>query len=330
MLAAINKKVSALRYKLEIITLEQLTPDIGQVIVLGISPSWVSNVISTATAIGVKAIAVSCYPEEYYLNTSYILINHEHAMQKCLDYLSLDCGKKKTALYAINSNSYADSVKARYFNTEDIYYSAGLEKCYDTFLPNIRKYDSVICSNYISAVSLSTRLKHDGISVPDDLFIISFGDSLLGCSISPDITEITLNYEQLGVQAVMLYTYLKKQKLDLNMTVYVPCELIPRKSTNYIECSQEGTNYNPISSIGTYFLDDSEAVKIQSLEKMLRYCEDIDIKLINALLQGRSYAQLADESFLSEGALKYRMKRLLKSSGISSVNELLSLYKQYI
>ena len=171
-------------------------------------------------------------------------------------------------------------------------------------------------------------IRDSGISVPDDVFIVSFGDSLVGSKVG--ITEITLNYKQLGVQAVMLYTYLKKQKLDLNMTVYVPCELIPRRSTNYVKCSQDGTNYKSAGNVGKSFLDNSEAMQIQSLEKMLRYCEDIDIKLINALLKGQSYAQLSDDTFLSEGALKYRMKRLLKNSGINSVNELLLLYKQYI
>ena len=77
-------------------------------------------------------------------------------------------------------------------------------------------------------------------------------------------------------------------------------------------------------------MQDERLLEIQSLEKMLRICDDIDFKIIDGLIDSKSYSKIGDELYISESSVKYRIKRLLAGSKIESIAKILKVYTKYI
>ena len=337
-LNGIADRASSLRYELCEHNEDTLCdiPKNDSVIVIGTSRRWVARVIFAAGTYSVKTVAVSCQPLEAVGCSSFVLIDHGGATKECLGYLR-SAGRTKTALFGINNNnhSYADTVKTGYFHSEDIYYidsESGMDRCYDEFLGRIENYDSVVCSNYITAVYLMNRFRKEGISVPDRLFVMTYGDSVIGRLMSPSLTTITLNHELLGVQAVNLCRFpFFTQDRDVNITVYVPCRIIAAESTGNVPyvAGVGGVNNPEREDYSTNKLG-VKLSGIQALEKLLRLCNDSDFGLISLLASGCSYSKTAELLYISESTVKYRIKRLLGGSGIDSIAEALSLYAKYI
>lgn len=78
------------------------------------------------------------------------------------------------------------------------------------------------------------------------------------------------------------------------------------------------------------FKVDADILEIQALEKLLRLCDETDIKLLKIISESKTYAGIGDSLYISEGAIKYRLKRMLNGSGIDSVERILKLYNKYV
>ena len=174
------------------------------------------------------------------------------------------------------------------------------------------------------------RLKKDGITVPQNLYIAAYGDSIIGNMFEPSLTTVTLDHEMLGIQAVNLCRFHNFSAENVNVTVRVPCEIRVAGSTEnmpYIKGESPQRNECMHENI---FRDNEQIKEIQSLEKLLRMCGDADFDIINGLLGEKAYNRIGDSLYMSEGSVKYRVKRLLGGSGIESSTKMLDLYKKYI
>ena len=193
----IEKKAASLRYKTRICTSNALNADMKNVIIIGTSPMYVAPILSKAALLEIHAIVISCQPIEMESKTNYVLIDHNSATKESIEYLQA-CGRKNIALYGINRNSYADMIKTKYFDEADIYYNCGknaIQNCYEHFANKVKLYNAVVCSNYITAIYLMCRLKDIGICIPDDLYVIAYGDSIIGNMFTPSLATVTLNHE---------------------------------------------------------------------------------------------------------------------------------------
>ena len=116
-------------------------------------------------------------------------MNHAEATRTLLKYLR-DCGREKTAFFALNPNSAADLTKQDVFAAwsrrfpvaagPNVFWNRGsLKECYESFFSHVCRFDSVICANDIAAAALLEQLKKDGVTVPKELYLLSYGDSSL-------------------------------------------------------------------------------------------------------------------------------------------------------
>lgn len=331
-LCGIEKKVASLRYKARICSYDMLNADMENIIVVGTSPSYVTSILSKTSLLGIHTIVISCQPMETEGNTSYVLIDHNSATRECIEYLQC-CGRKNIALYGINRNSYADMIKTKYFENKNIYYSSGknaMQDCYDAFAKQVSRYNAVICSNYISAIYLMRRLKCAEICVPDDLYIVTYGDSVIGNMFNPSLTTVTLDHEQLGIQAVNLCRFPDMLSESISVTVRAPCKIHVAKSTDNIPYVKSVNNFTHSDISDNIFMQDEQLLEIQSLEKMLRKCDDIDLKIIGGLLESKSHIKIGGALYISESSVKYRIKRLLTGTSIESTAKMLEIYTKYI
>ncbi len=322
----INEKVSSLRYSVNFCSDVSEAKD--EIIIIGTSPDYVIKKIDEAAEKNILPIIVGCRPDETDSRASYVIINYDEATECALNYLH---GTKpgKTALYGVKENSFSDIKKSHFFSPEDIYYFSGenaAKDCFDTFYEKINIYGSVLCVNYVSAVSLIKRLREKGLTTPKDIHIACFGDSAIGSLLG--VSVITLDHNLLGRQAVTLYKYLSSVSDRVSICAFVSSRIVPGKTTenkNYTPSKSKKQNKNEIDIFSAV----SELSEIQRLEKMLRKCDGTDFKIITMLQKNIRYADILDSLFISGGTLKYRIKKLLAASECENVKEMLHLFEEY-
>ncbi len=332
---AIIKKAAALRYEVAETDTEKLifSEERLMAIVIGTSNSWVTDTLRSLMLKNVHAIVVSCQPEELFDNTSYVLIDHARAMNDMIS-LMRSVGRDRIALYGINSDSHSDRIKIRYlldagYPNSSIYCINGgsLVSCYNNFQKNITEYNAVICANDIAAVALVNHMISDGYKIPEEYFIIGFGNSLTGQMCKIPLTTISLDHEELGVQSVLLYSYLSKNTDNVTITVKVPCSLTVRKSAEFNPVSRKP---DTIFAADSSFYKDDELNGIMRIEKTLQACDKTDLNIIHGILNYQAYCTIAENAFISENSVKYRIKRLLSISGFDRRDKFREMFLKYI
>ena len=278
-------------------------------------------------------------------NSSCVMVDYTDGMRRIVDYLC-GCGRTSTALYGINPKSSTDMIKYEYFKNlqgmsysresgiaKAIYYNKhGLDECFNYMLADVDKYDSFICANDIVARSLITKLAEIGKRVPEDVFVISFGDYLISQMGEPALTTISVDHGELGRQALFAYSYLRKSDTSVNMTAKVPSTLFVRRSTADMQpTSSTERKYIPAPTEKILdFYTDEETRRILALEKLLGSCDKLDLQIISGMLNKIPYSKMASGLFISENVIFYRIKRMVKAAEAENKEQLLALITAHL
>lgn len=335
-LEGMRHRAAALKH--EICEINEDAPDFEDqkriVILVGTDNAWINKTLCELWDKNIRAIVLNCQPTEIVPETSYILIDYACATYESIQYL-YSCGRRKIALFAINPGSITDTTKHKSFievglSRDDVYISSdSLSECYDRLKENISNYNAVICANDIAAVALIRRLEADGVRVPEDIYIVSFGSLLIGRYFSHKLTTMTLNDEELGHQAVSMYAYLVKSEVDINVRVTIPCELVVGDTTEYRTSDRQKLVLKSHTPDDNYFYGDQDVSELMRIENLLTRCDDTDIKIISGILNEMSYADIGERIYISENAVKYRVKRMLAGVNAQSKNDFKLLMKTY-
>ena len=284
---------------------------------------------------GVSLLFVNHQSNIYAENYSNILVDYREGMADVIKYL-LGCNKKKSALFAVNPASSTDQIKKEYFlsvegNSEgDIIYNNGsLSECCQVFYNN-NVYDSVICANDVAAYSLINFLSKKGVDVPKDLYVVSFGDSLLSQKGIPSLTTVSVDHTKLGRQALHAYSYLYRRGKGIRTSVYVTPKLNIRESTENKQVELKEKEYKNISQIKDSMYCDVTAQSILKLERMLDSCDKSDFAILRGIIEGKTYSKLAEELYMSEKTVSYRVACMKNNSGCASKEELCALVMEYV
>lgn len=257
----------------------------------------------------------------------YYLINHLKSKKKV-----------KPALYGINPASLSDSVRKESFllyaedlaTEKDIYYNNGsLKNCFDEFFKNVDNYNSVICANDYAAISLIDNLKKKGFS-PLPL-VVSYGDTMLSKRMGADILTVSMRYEEYGDAAVSICKALNKNPSLLYMNVAVKWK-ISKNTASFKNDFADVLSPEDISfsnSADEVFYSDKEMYEMILVENMLRSCDELDLKLLDAVLKGDSYETAAENCFISQNTVKYRIKKLMNLCKTENKKEFINLIKKY-
>jgi len=337
-LDGISQEAARRKYRLEMLdarTYESLNYDIlfgkerRMLIVIGTSVTWMPKALAFFNAKGIESIFISYDPAETSLPAGMVRMDYVGAIHHLLTYLTEDCGRRRIAMYGYNPDSSADNIKLRFFRRwnergeqtaeESVFVNlADLEACYNSFRPHAERFDAVICANDIAAVSLLSRLGKDGIRVPEDLFVTAFGDSRIAERTDPPLTIATLDFPEVGRQAVLLFSYLCRTPATSSLSSRVRSRLIVRSSTAGIPDTT--ANSIPREDADAFessfnFYSDPEAERLLRAETLLNACDNTDLKLMDSLMKGASLDSLEQELFLTASALQYRKRRLMNIAG---------------
>lgn len=303
------------------------------VIVMGTTYTWMPGTLQFFSERNIDAILVSFDPTETTALRGMVRMDYVSATRTLLNYLT-SCGRDRIALYGFNDNASSDVLKLKTFREwageaegRDgcgiIRNNGVLDDTYREFSARRGRYNAVLCANDIVATSLMRHLREDGVRVPEDLYITSFGDSVLAQRVQPGITSASLDHEEMGRQAVTLFAYLKKQEVMSNVSVRVRSRLIIRGSTADTPYDRNA-QYRSHNSLvpATDFYHDEETIMLMTAENTLTACDEADEALLHSMLTGEPLEVLEDKYFLTSSALQYRKKRLMNLMGCSNMKDM--------
>ena len=278
-----------------------------------------------------------------------LTMDYEEATRRSLAYLK-NCGKTAPALFCVHPDSGSDMRKADAFLAQGypesriFWNTEGLSACGDTFLAHIDTLDAVLCVNDIAVLGLMRRLRESGVRVPEDLFLMGFGDIVSTVLFTAEdahspyrVTTVTVDHAEIGRQAVGLYAYLYKTDSPIHITGRLESVLRIGATTAYVpETTGCAGRTNPPSADARAirgrhnFYDDAMVSEIIRLQSLLAEADAIDRQILSMLLSGATIPTMAERLYITQGAVNYRLKRIYNRLGVNSRQDTLSLLREYL
>ncbi len=240
-----------------------------------------------------------------------------------------ESGYRHIALYGVNTKSLADIGKVdMLFSYKDetpfdvqIYNNNGsLKQCFEDFERDKDKIDAVICTNDFAAISLVRRLSADELQ---RIKVYSLSASALSEYYRENITTVSIDYNQYGRAALFLYKSLKKHAYLSNITVNLAWNVETECETH------NAVTLDPFDFTDSFYKDD-EVDEMMTVEKILSVCDAVDKTILRGLVQKKTLDEINEETFMSENAVKYRIKKILTDCNIDSKSDLINLVKKYL
>jgi hypothetical protein len=205
-----------------------------------------------------------------------------------------------------------------------------MDACYDAFLAAREEFDAVLCPTDHVAISLIEHLKARDAYDPS-LSLITYGDTMLARLYDTGITTFSINYYACGEMAAKIHY--DRVRYDWSaVNILLKTKLIIRDSTQNVAYTPSGHLSLP--------LDADLPVKpirfelltrnIGQLSRLLAVSDVADLRLLYAMLQGYSYERMAQFSFLSVEAVKYRLRKFRDALGCADRGETTVILRKYV
>ena len=202
--------------------------------------------------------------------------------------------------------------------------NGSLNDCFEEFFPICSQFDSIICSNDFAAVSLIKHLKERSPETLSRIKIFSCTETKLSEYYRDMITSINMNFENYGKAAVFIYEKLKAHTYMSNITIKVDWNSKSKRSKPTSPIKLQSVK------VDDGFYTDCEMRDMLTVEHILNISNNSDRLIIKKLIEGIKMEKIAQECFLSENGVKYRIKRILQECNISGKDELIKLCKTFL
>ena len=302
---------------------------------IGSDSKWLESVIDASQQKFSKNIIVLGNFERRLGGRNFSLVSSDISadVRNLYSYLA-SYGKTKFAMYGINPNSASDTYRRNSFlecggDIKDIYINnANLCQCYKDFEPYIQNYDGIICANDYSAISLIRHAQHNSVKTP---FIVSCGETKLAKHFSPSITNLKTNYKDFGKAAISVYKTLQKDFSVSSVTVNLASDISPGESTDNLPVLSRPATLETVSSKpdDTFYID-KEVSEMLCIENILNHCDKTELNMLFSLMDGMTYADIAEKYHMSINGAKYRIHKFFELCHTDSKSDFLELVKKYI
>lgn len=240
--------------------------------------------------------------------------------------------RTRVALYGVGSSSIADVSRASSllcwlddsFASMEVFCNEGsLRCCFEKFLPHRQEFDAVICANDYAAISLVRGLREQDPACLSGLAIISCAGTKISGYYRDSITSLSMDFGPYGKAALYIYECMQKNPFVSGMTVNI-------KWSTDAESPAPAEAALCLPEQGDVFYADPEIRDMLMVDKYLTVSDPVDRDIFSQLLQGQTYQKIADRCFLTEGTVKYRIKRLVQLCGAESKTALLERMESYL
>ncbi|MBQ8857001.1 MAG: LacI family DNA-binding transcriptional regulator [Lachnospiraceae bacterium] len=298
--------------------------------IIGLSDIWTGHIIEKCNATGVVPVVLSSQSRRNLDGQYHLICPDMHGAVRALKEAFMHAGRMKIALYAANRVVDLDRDRTEVFSelvqdTSDIYSNKdSLENCFRSFLPKASLYDAVICVNGYAAVSLVKKLEKENKHLLEQLAIVTFEEVLKHSKYNRWISLVDLNLEAYGAVAMTVLEVLTQRSAVSAVTVEMKCQMcdLPQKSLEN-KFDEEGATV-------VRLFEDPEMIYMARIEQLMQDADDMDHHIIAMLLSNAKYSEIADTCYMTEGNVKYRVKKYMNICGCNTKKELLELLKEYL
>ena len=299
------------------------------VFIIGLSDAWTGRVIEKCNAAGCMPVVLSNQSRRTASGQYHLICPDIQGAAVVLKEAFPAAGRTKIALYAANRTMDPDRDRTEVFSKlvqdgSDIYSNKGnLENCFRSFFPKAALYDAVVCVNGYAAVSLVKKLEKENKQLLEKLVIISFEEVLKHSKYNQWISQVDLNLESYGTVAMTVLEMISRGSGISAVTVEMKCRMCEIRKKDRDIISEEDT-------AEAMLFEDPELIYMAKVEQLMQDADDMDHHIIAMLLDHATYAEIADSCYMTEGNVKYRVKKYMSICGCKTKKELLELLKEYI
>ena len=328
LLGGLQKELKKRRLAFELCTKFVAQSEEEIICLIGMSHSWLENFISKYNESDCIPIVLSSLSALNIEGKYHFIGPDMEAAVKKLKESSICAGRTKIALYGASYSSDLDKDRTKLFSplikdSTDIYLNTGnLENCFRSFLTKAFGYDAVICTNGYAAVSLVKKLEKETPKFLEKLVIISCEEVLKHSKYNQWISLIDLNLESYGATAVAMMEMTDGQSEISAITV--------KMNVNISEIPEKDHEEPDVLTEQHQLYEDPEIIHMAKIEQLLRDADDLDHHIIAMLLDNAKYSDIADSCYMTEGNIKYRVKKYMSICDCKTKKELLELLQEYL
>jgi len=318
--------------------LDSLDAEYEPIVVISGTQEWLDRILAKLETLRFRCVLLSTSEQVVQPNVSVITIDRARAIKQAVSYLH-DAHRKRIAFFAYYPNSLNDQQKLEAFSetyqelgiefsNKDVFpFDGDIQQTLVRFIEKCESYNAVICANDIAGVLLlQSETLRSKIHIPDDLYVISFGDMILSRIIHTSLTSFTLDYTALGTTAVDTVDFLRKRRYINAQTTVVRSILRVGASTAY-HSFREPSPKRPVTdfsaaSVTDPFYKDEPISSLLALEAFLNRLDLIDIRILLMQMQGMQQQEILDVLFISDSTYRYRLRKMRECLGIASSDAL--------
>ena len=324
LLSGLMKELKKRRLGFEKIEQAGLTKNDKAVCVIGMSDDLMYAVLERCSQLSVVPVVLSSQSDRKVKGQYHLICPDMKSAVKVLKKSFAEAGRTKIALYAANSAIDLDRDRTEVLSylvedSSDIYSNKDkLENCFRSFLPKASLYDAVVSVNGYAAVSLAKKLAKENAELLEKLVIVSFEEVLKHSKYNQWISQVDLKLESYGAAAMTVLDMAVQGSEISRITVEMKCQV----------CEIEPKEVH--EEVNTMPFEDPEFLYMSKIEQLMQEADDMDHHIIAMLLGGAKYGEIADSCYMTEGNVKYRVKKYMTICGCNTKKELLELLKEYL
>ena len=183
-----------------------------------------------------------------------------------------------------------------------------LDESLNAFFQKYEDYNAVICPNDTIAICLTRACRERDIRIPETLFVTGASNMRISQKFEPSITTISMDFREIGKETYYVREHLiRRESRCSRISVSIPACIIPRESTGNLSLKealpQAGSQSVSTFESGNNFFTNPTINSLIRFENCLSNRDEIDQKIIMAILQGKSYEQMEEMLFMSGSAI---------------------------
>lgn len=312
------------------------------VIVVGFESASMQPILQALSTAGKRIVLTGMDTDHIDAHYSCATFSRRLSTEQLLDHL-LEKGCRHIALVGVGRHSSNDSVHSYAFlqylakqpmaEGECFEYTSRVDESFDAFSVCRRHFDAVICPNAFVAVAFLQFCEEKSISVPGDLMVACIKDTRLARFCRPSLTTLAVDFYGIGQQAVVVWQYLRENpEENYRMRIAVLGQVIERESTG-LTLPGASAIASPSAALdkdyqGGPFYNDPKMRDMVLLEKMLQGCDPLDLRIIGMLTRNLPYERIAEQVYLGDSTLQYRVRKLFHAVNVKSRRDFLSFFKR--
>jgi ABC-type sugar transport system substrate-binding protein len=287
---------------------------------MGIHPIYINNVISNT-----KYSFSSVIPNFYSAMNRFIgMLLTEYLVPTAFIGYNIDSVSDKQRLDGFKQAVEEYGVQWQIFS-----HHGDVDKSIDEAMEHLDKFQNIVCTNDVIAILLLRRMKAVGIN-PAHFNISGCGNTKAGQYFKPSLTTMTADYHNEGIMAVEIYSLLSKKGDIQNLCINLDCQIILREST-HLKGSKSLNGKKPdfFTKEAVDFYNNSIVKEIETLERMVNACDEVDIDILRDLLKGWTYEKISEANSIAINTIKYRLRKIEINLGLWGRNELENYLKEF-